>query len=119
MLLFCWFLSFQEPSAPPHNIRAQAPVEDASTVLRVSWEPPSLALANGHIAGYKLFYLPESQTEDSSASIIRITNATQNSVEIEGLDVWTKYKVWMKAYTSVGDGPASLQVIGRTGQSGE
>lgn len=111
---------FQEPSAPPLNIQASAPEPDASSTLKVTWESPSLVQANGVITGFKLYYVTASSSDDiGTATIVSIADPKQTSVQINNLEVWTNYRIWMKASTSVGDSPASAPVVGRTGEDGE
>lgn len=114
---------FQEPSAPPLNIVAKAPEPDASTSLEVTWNPPASTLANGVITGYKLYYMKSSRSSgsaiDAGATKIDIDDPDQTKFQIDSLEVYTQYKVWMKASTAVGDGPSSSPVIGRTGEDGK
>lgn len=76
-------------------------------------------MANGVIIGYKLYYILDQNSDDSEAELVVINDPTQAQYLISSLEVYTQYRVWMKASTIVGDGPSSTPVVGRTGESGE
>lgn len=87
--------------------------------MKVVWEPPPSIQANGEITGYKIYYIKDINRDDSTASIEQITDPAQTSFVIDSLEVWTKYRIWMKASTSIGDSPPSQPVVARTGETGE
>lgn len=76
-------------------------------------------MANGDITGYKLYYIIDRNSDNVDADMKEISDPSQSEYRIDGLEVYTEYRVWMKASTLVGDGPNSNPVTGRTGQSGE
>lgn len=66
-----------------------------------------------------MYYILDQNSDDNDAELRIITDPGQAQYQIDDLDVYTKYRVWMKASTLVGDGPSSTPVVGRTGESGE
>jgi len=117
--MFCFVPLFQEPSAPPLNIQAKPLSPDKPTSLKVTWEPPSNINANGEIVGYRLYSIPNRQTSDADARTSDIVGSATNEFEIDNLEVWTDYRIWMRASTGVGDGPASDPIVARTGEDGK
>jgi len=102
------------PSGSPLNVQGEA---IDSTTLRITWSAPSIDQQNGVIAGYRLYYAvaAHSQQTDSSA-VIMTTPASEPFIVLRGLQKWTQYKVWVRAYTRSGDGPASVAIIAQTAE---
>ena len=84
---------------------------DTATSIKVTWNPPDVALQNGRITGYKLLYTTDpSQREDLRPAVT--TGATVLSYRLTNLQVNTRYFISIAASTSVGFGPyASLSIV--------
>jgi hypothetical protein len=54
----------------------------------------------------------------SDASVVT-TAGSELSAHIGHLDRWTEYKVWVQAFTQVGDGPRSELLLVRTDEDGK
>lgn len=102
------------PGAPPQQVRG---VALDSRSLRISWEPPPRELHNGAITYYKVKYI-RADAAPGAAPYEALKGPAELSHTITGLDKWTPYRVWVLAGTSVGDGPASPQVLVRTDEDG-
>ena len=109
------FLLSPVPGAPPQSVSAFA---ESSTSLRVVWKPPPDNKQNGIIIYYKIFYVPSSRS-DSEATVVEIKSPSSTEFVLDDLLKWTDYRVWMLAGTSVGDGPKSSPIVGRTDEDGE
>ncbi|KAK2721963.1 hypothetical protein QYM36_002505, partial [Artemia franciscana] len=97
------------PEAPPENVRAEA-VD--SQKIRVTWEAPPEDQQNGIISGYRLHYV-ENYKSDNSASIVTLPGISREFI-IEDLRKYTEYRIWILAFTEVGDGPPSYVINVRT-----
>lgn len=100
------------PDEPPGNIRASG-IEP--TVLKIDWFPVPYETINGIGIGYKLTLF------NTSAYNIRnyTLKASDLSLEIIDLDIWTNYSVKMSAFTVVGDGPWSESILESTDEEGK
>ncbi|XP_025029121.1 receptor-type tyrosine-protein phosphatase F isoform X2 [Python bivittatus] len=98
------------PSAPPQEV---ACVSISSTTIRVSWVPPPAQSRNGIITQYSIAYQAV-EGEDSTKHVVEGIGHEHSSWEINNLEKWTEYKVWVRAHTDVGPGPESIPVSVRT-----
>lgn len=85
--------------------------------MRASWELPPEQSRHGIITGFKLFY----KLKDSAGlqALVTITNGTDRSKVVAGLDKYTEYEFRVLAFNSVGDGPKSSVRIERTNEDGK
>ena len=81
--------------------------------IGVTWDEVRAEARHGIIRGYKVSY------EDSNGVIkwINVDGADNREVRITGLKFLHDYKVKVLAYTSVGDGPESSEILVRTEES--
>ncbi|XP_053100715.1 receptor-type tyrosine-protein phosphatase F isoform X5 [Hemicordylus capensis] len=98
------------PSAPPQEVVC---VSTSSTTIRVSWVPPPAQSRNGVITQYSIAYQAV-EGEDSTKHVIEGIGHERSRWEINNLEKWTEYKVWVRAHTDVGPGPESIPVWVRT-----
>lgn len=89
----------------------------SSTSINVTWEPVPDDHVNGIVLGYRLFY------KQADKAINDFSNLTVNSsifdIEINGLKFYTKYELWLLAFTMVGDGNISEPVNCMTDEDGK
>lgn len=89
----------------------------SSTSINVTWEPVPDDHVNGIVLGYRLFY------KQADKAINDFSNLTVNSsifdIEINGLKFYTKYELWLLAFTMVGDGNISEPVYCMTDEDGK
>ena len=105
------------PSAPPQNVLTEA--LDSQTI-KVQWDPPARDKQNGQILGYRVLYTEADSVRGfDEATRLNIGERQRTSAEIGNLRKFTDYKIWVVAYTSVGDGPPSDVVIKRTDEDGK
>jgi len=102
------------PSAAPQAILGEA-VD--STSIRVSWQPPPADHQNGVITGYRVLYA-EANDEDVDQSKSASIPATDTWYIVRGLSKWTRYSVWLLAYTAAGEGPRSDVIVVQTAEDG-
>ena len=108
---------FTVPAAPPDNVTVTA---ETSTSIRVTWQQVPAIDQNGIITQYEVMYEPL-ETFDGQISMrsINITNASVFEVLLEGLEEYVEYNITVRAYTAVGEGPFSTELIVRTLEDGE
>lgn len=105
-----------EPKSPPRNVRGTA---IGKNQLRISWRAPSSD--SKKIVGYHVYYvikMGQSQKKKEKDAIVKTVSRDQTTVLLSGLETWTTYEVWVKAYTSMGDGPSSEVISLRTEEDG-
>jgi hypothetical protein len=105
----CSFKYFIVPSGQPSNVVVKA---ITSNSLSVVWDPPPLENQNGEIRGYMVLY---GVADSTGVSWNLTTNET--SVELSGLMIFTSYMVRVRAFTDVGFGPYSDEVVNKTLES--
>ena len=108
-------LSSLVPSAAPEDVEGTA--IDSQT-LRITWSPPPLEQQNGDILGYRLLYTPADSGYGPNRAVEIEKRADERSATLASLQKWTSYKVWVKAYTSIGDGPLSSVIVVQTDEDG-
>ncbi|XP_048762556.1 tyrosine-protein phosphatase Lar-like isoform X5 [Ostrea edulis] len=96
------------PSAAPQAVSGM-PFKDSRSV-KVTWKPPPKDQQNGEIKGYKIFYVKydPSQTDQDATSVS--VDAENQELVLGKLEIFTEYKIWVLAFTSVGDGPNSQPI---------
>ncbi|XP_062594902.1 receptor-type tyrosine-protein phosphatase F-like isoform X2 [Saccostrea cucullata] len=93
------------PSAAPQAVSGM-PYKDSRSI-KVTWKPPPKDQQNGEIRGYKIFYVkydPSQTDQDATSSSV---GAENQEIVLGKLEIFTEYKIWVLAFTSVGDGPSS------------
>ena len=100
--LFMRYFSFLAPTAAPRNFYV---VAINRTAIEAEWDLPPTDHRGGFILGYKLFIRLNGRAE-------QVINITDNSTSyiVGGLQPATAYRLRVLAYTSVGDGPRSIQL---------
>lgn len=106
------------PSQAPTNLTATA---GSSTSILVSWQLPPPFPRNGIITGFKLFYKKKKYPAPcpQTTNTVTISGGTTLNENITGLLKYTEYEFQVLAFTSVGDGPNSSVVLGKTGEDGK
>jgi hypothetical protein len=104
------------PSAAPQAVSGM-PYKDSRSV-KVTWKPPPKDQQNGEIKGYKIFYVKydPSQTDQDATSVS--VDAENQELVLGKLEIFTEYKIWVLAFTSVGDGPISQPIRVWTNEDG-
>ena len=70
------------------------------------------------VTGYKVLYL-RADSNVGVANAASITTAgSEHSALIRNLYKWTQYKIWVLAFTQIGDGPKSDLIIVQTDEDG-
>lgn len=105
------FICFTVPSNSPQNVSTATL---SSTTIQVMWEEVPPSDRNGMITTYEVFYEPQETFGQLLASDIR--NTTNLSMLLEELHPFVNYNISVRAYTSVGSGPFSDDVIEVTEQ---
>lgn len=91
----------------------------SSRSLEVSWAPPPSEHHNGLIVGYKVLHLPATSRLGPADADVITTAGSERSVRIDNLEKWTEYKIWVLAFTRIGDGPRSDVVVAQTDEDGK
>nr|XP_034313381.1 receptor-type tyrosine-protein phosphatase F isoform X4 [Crassostrea gigas] len=94
------------PSAAPQAVSGM-PYKDSRSI-KVTWKPPPKDQQNGEIQGYKIFYVKneKSQTDQDAKSV----SVEAEEIVLGELEIFTEYKIWVIAFTTVGDGPRSQPI---------
>ena len=100
------FHEITEPAAPPDNVRVMAV---SSTSIYVIWDIVPPIDQNGIITMYEVMYQPlETFNGNIATNTINLTNM---SVLLTDLQEFVNYTISVRAYTSMGAGPYSDEVI--------
>ena len=110
------------PSGAPQMVEAVA-VNTSS--VRVTWRPPASGQRNGIVVGYRVMYAsewarqqdPGSADPPRDATTVMMTGSDRSCV-ITGLATWTVYRIWVSAFTRVGEGPRSDMIVVQTDEGG-
>ncbi|XP_078318089.1 receptor-type tyrosine-protein phosphatase delta-like isoform X3 [Crassostrea virginica] len=96
------------PTAAPQAVSGM-PFKDSRSI-KVTWKPPPKDQQNGEIKGYKIFNVKyeNSQTDQDAKS--SLVDAESQELVLGDLEIYTEYKIWVLAFTSVGDGPSSQPI---------
>lgn len=91
------------------------PYKDSRSI-KVTWKPPPKDQQNGEIQGYKIFYVKneKSQTDQDAKSV----SVEAEEIVLGELEIFTEYKIWVIAFTTVGDGPRSQPIRVWTNEDG-
>ena len=84
----------------------------SSTEILVTWDPVPAIDQNGIITTYEVLYQPMETFNDTISSNLMISN--QTSILIADLQESVLYNISVRAYTSVGEGPFSEEVLAMT-----
>lgn len=99
------------PSGPPLNVRGEA---KGSTEILLSWEPPNKSDWNGMLLGYYVNYRPVTEltdtTQEFNSKTVEIRAHFGLETLLENLYKFTKYNIFVQAYTSQGSGPSSKEI---------
>ena len=100
------------PASPPSNVTTAAL---SSTSIQVNWTEVPAIDQNGIIVEYEVEY-----NQSTFDSVPAIQNMIVNSTMavLTGLQEYVNYSIRVRAYTSVGPGPYSDDVIQRTEEDG-
>ncbi|XP_025110636.1 receptor-type tyrosine-protein phosphatase F-like isoform X2 [Pomacea canaliculata] len=99
------------PEAPPQDVSGR-PIDEHQ--IKVSWKPPIANKQNGALAGYKIYFVANEAGKTDNDAIMKNVDSSSLSSILDGLSTWTEYKIWVVAYTAVGDGPASPPIVVQT-----
>lgn len=107
------------PGAPPENL--QAFNKTSPTKIKVQWQPIKKPYdVHGILLGYTVYYKAvavsnQSIEEPRSYTEIVIDKPKQISIEIKGLSAFTRYHIYVVAFTIKGNGvPAHVVVAGKS-----
>lgn len=103
------------PSETPQAVSGR-PLNSKSII--VTWKEPPPDTQNGELQGYKIFYVKNQDdlTEDDATETT--VDSAARELTLGELEIWTEYKIWVLAFTSVGDGPKSSPIIVSTAEDG-
>ncbi|KAK3612593.1 hypothetical protein CHS0354_042101 [Potamilus streckersoni] len=99
------------PSAAPQAVSGKS---INSRSVEVTWKPPPPDKQNGRIVGYKILFVENSSRSTEKDAQVEDVASEARSVLLQSLSTWTVYKIWVLAFTSVGDGPLSEPIWVRT-----
>ncbi|XP_064466371.1 cell adhesion molecule Dscam1-like [Ornithodoros turicata] len=98
----------EEPSAAPLNVRIE---RSGATYVLVSWNPPPESDWNGKLLGYYIGYSTVPASDPNPPKTARYSYHTvqvgEDSFTLRGLVKATTYKIIVKAFNAVGNGPHS------------
>nr|XP_018916966.1 PREDICTED: Down syndrome cell adhesion molecule-like protein Dscam2 isoform X2 [Bemisia tabaci] len=98
----------EAPSSAPTGVIAES--IDSTSIL-VKWKPAAEDLAHNNIAGYLIEY---GDTKDDWAQTRTVRGRKRFEYILHQLKEFTSYKITVKAFNSVGQGPASAPTISTT-----
>lgn len=87
--------------------------------LDFSWQPLPESEYNGNpeSVGYRVKAWRADQRGEVSTRLVN--DRLEREITLEGLEEWTEYQLQIQAFNSIGPGPWSDAVKGRTRESGE
>ena len=106
-MLCILFLLYQEPSAPPDNVRGHF---TSSTEIFIQWDEVPVAKRHGDIKSYMVTYQKTEGGEEKTATV----NSPTREVKLAGLGKYSYYSIRVSAATVKGYGPASPPIKVRT-----
>lgn len=86
----------------------------SSTLITVHWNEVPFIHQNGIITTYEVFYEPLDSYDGQLE--VQLLNVTSLTIVLTGLEEFTEYNISVRAYTVVGAGPYSDNVIIQTFQ---
>ncbi|PAV92252.1 hypothetical protein WR25_09019 [Diploscapter pachys] len=91
------------PSGSPRNVLASL---DGPRSIIVKWEPVHASQASGIILGYTVRVAPEREGQaQEETKTVDAPDHDMHSVKVTGLRAYSGYRVFVSAYTIVGNGP--------------
>nr|XP_055046951.1 protein sidekick-1 isoform X1 [Misgurnus anguillicaudatus]XP_055046954.1 protein sidekick-1 isoform X1 [Misgurnus anguillicaudatus] len=108
----------QTLQAPPDVAPSSVTVRTASeTSLWLRWMPLPETEYNGNpeTVGYRVKVWRADQRDEVSTRLVN--DRLEREITLEGLEEWTEYQLQIQAYNSIGPGPWSDTVKGRTRES--
>ncbi|XP_036361663.1 receptor-type tyrosine-protein phosphatase F isoform X7 [Octopus sinensis] len=96
------------PGAPPLAVSG---IALDSRRLNITWKPPPRTKQNGDITGYKIMYVENDGVKTKNDALVVNVDADVNSYILTDLSKWTQYKIWLLAYTSIGESPSSQPIL--------
>uniref|UniRef100_A0A8C1IU41 Sidekick cell adhesion molecule 1a n=1 Tax=Cyprinus carpio TaxID=7962 RepID=A0A8C1IU41_CYPCA len=108
----------QTLQAPPDMAPSSVTVRTASeTSLWLRWVPLPETEYNGNpeSVGYRVRVLRADQRDEASTRLVN--DRLEREITLEGLEEWTEYQLQIQAFNSIGPGPWSEPVKGRTCES--
>ncbi len=91
----------------------------SSTTIGVMWDNVQEIDQNGVLISFEILYVPLETFNGVLFSNKVNTSASHRSLNITGLQEYVEYNISVRAYTSVGAGPFSTTVTGRTSEDGK
>ncbi|KAM4631625.1 protein sidekick-1 [Discoglossus pictus] len=105
------------PDVAPGSVTVRTGSE---TTLLIRWVPlpDSQYNSNPESVGYRIqYWRPRSQGEQGQVYTHIVSDRLKRECTIEGLEAWTEYELKIQAFNSIGPGPWSDLVRGRTRES--
>ena len=105
-----FYSTLTAPASPPENVIATVL---SSTEILVNWDSVPSVFQNGIITMYEVLYQPQETFNNliMSNNYLTIEETSQTSVLIAGLQESVSYNISVRAYTSVGEGPFSEELV--------
>lgn len=103
------------PSRAPSNVSF---TNVGSTEITVHWSPLPELYANGRLLGYRVYFQKTSYysySVSSNASSVNVTNPNATGVILTELNPGQRYRIYVSAFTSKGEGPRSYGYYVTTG----
>ena len=112
--MYALFLS-SVPSSPPDNITG---IVLSPTEILVTWDMVPLNDQNGIITLYEVLYQPLETFNETIKAITREVFGTEMSITLTDVQEFVNYTISVRAYTIVGVGPYSEEVMVTTLEDG-
>ena len=108
------FFIISAPASPPDSVTATVM---SSTEILVRWDIVPPIDQNGIITMYEVLYEPQETFGGTIGS--SMMTASQTSTLITGLQEFVSYDISVRAYTSIGEGPYSGEIVATTLEDSE
>ena len=107
--ILCIYLNFTfslstVPHSPPTDIQATS---TTPTEITVTWDIVPSIDQNGIITMYEVLYVPLETFTEAIGNLTRNVSMPEMSVVLTDLQEFNSYDIFVRAYTSVGEGPYS------------
>ena len=104
---------FAVPSQPPQSVQA---FNTSSTSVKVLWHSVPRGLVHGILRGYRIFY---SKTKEFGVPMKQaVVPAHMRHVHLVGLEKFTNYSIQVAAFTRIGVGAKSPELVVSTDEDG-
>ena len=103
------------PSSPPDNVTA---IVLSPTEILVTWDMVPPIDQNGIITLYEVLYVPLETFNETIQEITREVFGTEMSITLTDVQEFVNYTISVRAYTAVGEGPYSEEVMVTTLEDG-